>query len=136
MKILITESQYKLLTENQKKPEGEEWGDRYNEAKTGMIDMRIRRILKKIFEDPEVRVRVGDNFHWTDGSNGFINFSNFNEYVTDIGYMTYADNPSLMNDIKAFKEHILYSYATSEKSDTKAGERYRDFKYTPKSFNW
>jgi hypothetical protein len=129
MKIRISETQLGRLQEHQK-----DWDELYEESKHGVLDIRIRRNLKKIFSDPEVRVKVGDYFYWTDGSNGSINMSNFNEFITDIGRKSYADDPTLLKDVERMKEHILYSYAHNK--DTRAGERYRDFEYQPKSFEW
>ena len=84
-------------------------------------------------------VAVADNFEWSDGSNGFINFSNLNHYITDIGYMSYADNPSLIQsfDVDGLKKHILYSYASTTNGDLRKGKKYINFKYNPNDeFSW
>jgi hypothetical protein len=90
------------------------WDALYEQAHQEPNKTKIKKALVQIFKDPHVMGLVGDNYHWSDGSNGVINFSNLNHYITDIGYKCFADNPELFNDLLKLKQHILYSYATSE----------------------
>ena len=114
-----------------------EWDELYNDAQQEPLKTQLKDALVEIFKDKNVLVAVGDNYEWSDGSNGFINFSNFNHYITDIGYKSYADKPEVINNIEKFKKHILYAYASSQGGDIKRGENYRDFVYDPSDeFEW
>jgi hypothetical protein len=113
-----------------------DWDELYSDAQEEPIKSKIKNILVDIFNDEDVLVAVADNYEWTDGSNGFINFSNLNHFITDIGYKTYADDPNFLSDVDEFKKHILYSYASSG-DDHKRGEKYRNFEYNPNDeFQW
>jgi hypothetical protein len=119
------------------------WDSLYKKAQEEPYKTKIKKALVQIFKDPHVMGLVGDNFHWSDGSNGVINFSNLNHYITDIGYKCFADNPELFNDLSKLKKHILYSYATSESNLQNPNVKtayYNDFKkrrYNPNDdFSW
>ena len=113
-----------------------DWDDLYELAKEEPLKSKIKGMLVKIFKDKEVMVKVADNFEWSDGSNGIINFSNLNHYITDIGYKCYADEPSNIEDIEDMKHCILYAYASPE-GENRRGEKHRNFKYNPNDeFSW
>jgi hypothetical protein len=117
-----------------------DWDELYDEAQTEPIKSEIIKELVKVYKDKEVLIRVGDNFEWSDGSNGYINFDNFNHYLTDIGYRLYADLDGDLDKFKdpvELKKEILYAYASSDNGDFKRGQKYADFKYNPKDeFHW
>lgn len=114
-----------------------DWDELYEEAQQYKNKWVIQEILKLIFKDKDVMVRVADNYYWSDGSNGFINFSNLDHYITDIGYRSFADNPELFKNIDELKKHILYSYASSGDGNLKAGLKYKNYKYNPDNeFTW
>src|SRR5664280_1681854 len=112
-KIVLNELQ-SLVLQVIKEEFEDNWNSLYKKAQQEPYKTKIKKALVQIFKDPHVLGLVGDNFHWSDGSNGIINFSNLNHYITDIGYKCFADNPELFNDLLKFKKHILYSYATSK----------------------
>ena len=119
------------------------WDSLYRKAQQEPYKTKIKKALVQIFKDPHVMGLVGDNYHWSDGSNGVINFSNLNHYITDIGYKCFADNPKLFDDMLKLKKHILYSYATSEsnlQNPRVNSAYYNDFKkrrYNPNDdFSW
>lgn len=114
-----------------------DWDERYELAQQVRVRSAIIEALRIVFSDPDVMVRVGDNYVWTDGSNGFINFSDIDHYITDIGFRSFADDPGLFQDINKLRNYILYSYATSADSDLRRGEAYRDHVYNPDNkFEW
>ena len=114
----------------------EDWDTLYNKAHKEPTKSKIKKALYKIFKDKSVMIRVADNYLWTDRSNGFINFSNLNHFITDIGFMSYADNPDLLNNLDDFKEHILHSYASAG-NELRRGEKYTNFEYKPNDeFSW
>jgi len=119
------------------------WDFLYRKAQQEPVKTKIKKALVQIFKDPHFMGLVGDNFHWSDGSNGVINFSNLNHYITDIGYKCFADNPELFDDFPKLKKHILYSYCTSEsnlQNPNVNSAYYNDFKkrkYNPNDdFSW
>jgi hypothetical protein len=119
------------------------WDALYRKAQEEPYKTKIKKALVQIFKDPHVMGLVGDNYHWSDGSNGVINFSNLNHYITDIGFKCFADNPELFNDLSKLKKHILYSYCTSESNLQNPNVNtayYNDFKkrrYNPNDdFSW
>lgn len=112
------------------------WETRYEDAKNQPLKNKIKNNLIKIFKDKNVLVRVADNFYWSNGSNGSINYSNLNHFINDIGYRTYADKPELLDNLEGFKNHILYSYA-SNGDDLRMGNKYLKWKYNPNDeFSW
>ena len=116
-----------------------EWDDLYEEAKEEPLKSKIVKMLVEIFKDKDVLVAVADNYEWRDGSNGIINFSNLDQYITDIGYMVYADKPELIKngDIEEVKEYILYAYASPKDGNLRKGEHHREHNYNPgKEFKW
>ena len=109
----------------------------YEIAKEEPVKSEIKKMLKLIFKDQEVLVRVGDNYEWSDGNIGGLSYSNFNHYINDIGYELYSQNPLLLNDYDEFKKQVLYSYASIEGSNLRKGEKFRDFEYDPDDeFSW
>ena len=113
-----------------------EWDQLYELAQQNKNKIAIKKILQELLKDKQVMVRIADNYDWSNGSNGFINFNSLNHYITDIGYKSFADNPDLFNDIEMLKKHILYNYASAE-GNLSRGENYRNEKYDPTDdFNW
>jgi hypothetical protein len=114
-----------------------DWDARYEDAQQSRVKGYIKDILVEVFSDVDVIVRVADNFEWSNGSNGFINFDDLDHYITDIGYRSFADDPDLFNDIDKLNRHILYNYASSAGGDLSRGERYVGYKYNPDNeFDW
>ena len=114
-----------------------DWDELYDEAQENPLKTKIKKALVEVFKDKDLMVAVADNYEWSDGSNGFINFSNLNHFITDIGYKSYADEPSLIEDTSELKQHIYHSYASSRGSDMRRGMKYKNFKYDPKiDFSW
>lgn len=113
-----------------------DWDERYELAQQVRVRSAIIEALRIVFSDPEVMVRVGDNYAWGGGSNGFINFSDIDHYITDIGFCAFADDPGLFQDINKLHNHILFAYASSP-GDLRRGEKYRDHVYNPDNkFEW
>lgn len=115
---------------------GEDWDEKYNRAHESPLKDKIKESLVQVFKDKNVMGLVGDNFYWSDGSNGMMNFNNLNHYITDIGYKCYADEgDEIFEDLESLKKHILYAYASSTKSRV-----YDDFvnrEYDPTDdFSW
>jgi len=142
LKIKLNELQ-SLIRQVIKEEYENNWDSLYRKAQQEPYKTKIKKALVQIFKDPHVMGLVGDNYHWSDGSNGVINFSSLNHYITDIGYKCFADNPELFNDFEKLKKHILYSYATSESNLQNHNVNtayYNDFKkrtYNPNDdFSW
>lgn len=116
-----------------------EWDDLYEEAQKEPYKSKIKKALVKVFKDSHVMGLVGENFYDSDGSNGSINFSFLNHFITDIGYKCFADKgEEIFENIDELKKHILYSYASSEKNSREnVYNEYKNRIYDPTDeFSW
>jgi len=99
----------------------------------------IKNNLINVLKDRELLFKICDNFYWSDGSNGIINFDNLNHFINDIGYKVFEYNPEYFfkNDLNGIKKRILYAHASSSEPKDFIKERYKDFKYNPNDeFSW
>jgi hypothetical protein len=117
-----------------------DWDELYDLAKTEPYKNKIKHLLVQIFKDKHVKGLVGDYYYWADGSNGVINFSNFNHFINDIGCKCFADKPELIlnGDVDGMKKYILYSYASSDNLTNKNYyEKYKNHIFNPNDeFSW
>ena len=115
-----------------------DWDALYDEAHKSPLKNKIKKALVQVFKDKNVMGLVGDNFHWSDGSNGMMNFDNLNHYITDIGYKCYADKGiEIFDNIEELKKYILYAYASSKPSSFSIYDRFQNKKYDPSDdFSW
>jgi hypothetical protein len=109
-----------------------DWDTKYDEAHEEPLKSKIKKALVEVFKDSHVMGLVGEQYYWGDGSNGLMNFSNLNHYITDIGYRTYADKgEEIFDDIKKLTDYILYAFASSKIGNQKIYDRYKDEEYNP-----
>jgi len=116
-----------------------EWDELYDDAQEEPLKSIIKKSLVKVYKDKKVIGLVGEQFYWSDGSNGIISFDNFDHYLTDIGYKVYADKGlDYIEDIELLKKYILYAYAASEDSARQnIVDKYKDHTYNPDDdFSW
>jgi hypothetical protein len=116
---------------------GKDWDASYDEAHEEPLKSTIKKALVEVFKDKKVMGLVGENF--SDGSNGMMNFDNFNHYITDIGYKCYADKgEEIFNNIEELKKYILYAYATKEENARQnIVDKFKDKVYDPSDeFSW
>jgi len=119
--------------------------DYYKDLK---IDEDTKKIMKNnlksvLDSDEQLLIRLADNYVWSDGSNGYINFSNFNHWLTDSVYRIYLQNPETKNNLGLLKQKLSYEFSSSPDNNNgfRKGENYiknKNFRYNPNSddFSW
>jgi hypothetical protein len=139
---IIKESVKRVLRENEfpsvaTQLISKDWDELYEEAHEEPISSKIKSLLVKIFKDKKAMIAIGDNYEWSDGSNGFISFSQLDHFITDAGYQTYAENPDSINNIQEFKKELLYRHASPVDGENRKGQKYKNKNYNPNNnFSW
>lgn len=101
------------------------------------LKYKLRKLLKLALEEnPDIKVSLADQYEWSDGSNGFINFNELDHWLNWFAEDMYGrdifDNYS--NYISEIKKH---GAIPDKNGKWRKGEKYRDHDYDiHNEFSW